>query len=95
MSNRQKGQNMLLNIQTNVAMPQAQMAFRGNKAKQTAKIVDELGFELPRKIYLEQLRRTNPEMYKHVMINELEHKVMSMSNWEIIKTLFKGIFKIK
>jgi hypothetical protein len=86
---------MSLNIQTNVAMPQSQMAFRGNKTKQTAKIVDELGFELPRKICLEQLRRTNPDMYKHVMINDIEHKVMSMSNWEIIKTLFKGIFKIK
>ena len=57
--------------------------------------VDKLGFELPRKIYLDQLKRTNPVMYKHVMINELEHKVMSMSNWEIIKTVFKGIFKIK
>ena len=86
---------MSVNFSTNVAMPQDQMAFRGNKAKQTAKIVDELGFELPRKIYLEQLRRTNPEMYKHVMINNINHDVMSMSNWDIIKTLFKGIFKIK
>ena len=71
------------------------MAFRGNKTKQAAKIVDELCFELPRKIYLEQLKRTNPEMYKHVIFNDIQHTVMSMSKLDIAKMIFKSIFRIK
>ena len=59
----------------------------------TEEIVDSLGFEIPKKVMLERLKKENPEAYKVMLMNEAEHKVMLMSNWDILKTIFKEIFK--
>ena len=65
---------------------------KGGK-KTTEEIVDYLGFEMPKKVMLERLKKENPEAYRVQMMNEAEHKIMLMSNWDILKTVLKGILK--
>ena len=65
---------------------------KGGK-KTTEEIVDYLGFEMPKKVMLERLKKENPEAYRVQMMNEAEHKMMLMSNWDILKTVLKGILK--
>ena len=63
------------------------------RKKTTEEIVDYLGFEMPKKVMLERLKKENPEAYRVQMMNEAEHKIMLMSNWDILKTVLKGILK--
>ena len=46
-----------------------------------------------RAVYLEQLRKTNPELYKEVLRRDAIIKVAQMSNIELIKEFIKGLFK--
>ena len=46
-----------------------------------------------RAVHLEQLRKTDPELYKEVLRRDAEHKVAQMSNVELIKEFIKGFFK--
>ena len=48
---------------------------------------------MPKKVMLERLKKENPEAYRVQMMNEAEHKIMLMSNWDILKTVLKGILK--
>ena len=68
---------------------------KGKDAKKAAELVDRAGFEIPKSFMLKKLKESNPEAFKTAIRNDIEHKVLSMSNWEIIKTLFKNMFKIK
>ena len=89
---------MSLNIQANVAMPKNQMAFKGKKdkvLKNSSKIFDELFIEESKKAHYRELAKTRPEVFKQIMLNESFHKVMSMSKLELVKELFKDLFKFK
>jgi len=55
--------------------------------------VIETANKASRDVYLEQLRKTNPELYKEVLRRDAEHKVALMTNMEIIKEFVNGIFK--
>jgi hypothetical protein len=46
-----------------------------------------------RAVYLEQLRKTDPELYKEVLRRDAILKVAQMSNTEIIKEFINGLFK--
>ena len=61
--------------------------------KEGTELVDKLGFGIFKDAYLEKLRKTSPKAYADIMRDEIEHKVLSMSNWEMIKFLFKSVFK--
>ena len=82
----------MMNVQTNYAVTQSNMSFKG-KNKAQIKALDEAAYKISHELYLNQLRKTNPEMYKQVLRADVEHKVLSMSNWECIKFLFKSLFK--
>ena len=55
--------------------------------------VIETANKASRDVYLEQLRKTDPELYKEVLRRDTEHKVEEMSNVELIKEFIKGFFK--
>ena len=77
---------MSFNIQTNAVMPQNQMAFSGKKDKVLKNI---------KRAHYRELAKTRPEVFKNIMLNESFHKVMSMSKLELVKELFKDLFKFK
>ena len=86
-----------MDVNTNYAVTQSNMAFKKfPKNKAQAKALDDAAFKISHEAYLNQLKKTNPEMYKHVLMADVEHHVASMSNWECIKFLFKSLFsKVK
>lgn len=105
---------MSLSIQNSVVTQNSQLAFKGGKkgngGQQAAELVDRAGFEIPSYVMLEKLKKSNPEAYKTAIRNYVEHKVLSMSNLEIIKALLsrsdyrhpmsnweiiKALFKVK
>ena len=80
---------MSLNVETNVVMPQNQMAFKSKKiyiSKGYRKLANEVNLKLPRYMTVEEFKKAG-SLYP-TLSQSIDANVLKMTKWELIKQFF-------
>lgn len=71
----------------------ATLLFKKGKGRASTNKLVETANKASRQVYLDELRKRDPELFKEVLRRESKERFALMSNWDIVKDFLKNLEK--